>query len=463
MSSTFESSRRDFVKMALSGAAAGFLRVPAFSADPVRAVPSPSHLLWQDQELGMFFHLDIPIWKPGWNWRSWKNYPDPSVYNPAKLDTDQWMEAAKAMGAKYVVFVAKHCSGFLQWQSDLYPYTVKQSSWRGGKGDVVKDFVESARRYGLKPGLYASVSCNGYLNADNPGRINRGRGGDPEAQKHYVKVCEQMCTELWTRYGELFEIWFDGGAMAPEDGGPDLVPIIEKYQPKAVLFQGPARAKNLLRWCGNEGGSAQYPCWGSTNDLSAEGGDRAKSFPGHPDGIYWAPAECDTTLRAGEWFWTDETKPHKWKYRTLEDLMGMYIRSVGRNANLLLNASPNTDGLVPEPDFEIYRQFGAALRERYAHPLGHAECTGDTVTLKFPAATEVNEIVITEDIRKGHCILDYQIDGELAEGGVRKLCWGKSIGHKRIETCKPTAVKALTFRVHKAANTPTFAFTAYRT
>ena len=199
--------------------------------------PSAQQLLWQDMELGMFFHFDIPISKPGWNWRSWQGLPDPNLYQPGKLDTDQWLEAAQAMGAKYAVFVAKHCSGFCQWQTDIYPYGVKQSSWRNGKGDVVEDFVNSCHKYGIKPGLYASVTANAYLEVDNPGLVNRGKGGDPEKQVAYKKTCEQMLTELWSRYGELFEIWFDGGALPVEKGGPDLVPIQKKHQPHAMVFQ----------------------------------------------------------------------------------------------------------------------------------------------------------------------------------------------------------------------------------
>ncbi len=136
----------------------------------------------------MFFHFDIPIYKPGWDWRSWRDMPTPEMYNPAKLDTDQWMGAAQALGARYAVLVAKHCSGFLQWQSDLYPYGVKQSPWRSNKGDVVRDFVESCRKYGIQPGLYASVSANGYLEVDNPGLINRGKGGDPLVTAHLWEI-----------------------------------------------------------------------------------------------------------------------------------------------------------------------------------------------------------------------------------------------------------------------------------
>ena len=131
-------------------------------------------------------------------------------------------------------------------------------------------------RGGLKPGLYASVSANGFLGVDNPGRVKaKAWLGEPspEAQKRYAKICEKMAEELWGRYGELFEIWFDGGALSPSAGGPDLIPILERLQPRAILFQGPKDARNLIRWVGNERGVAPYPCWSShifRNSMKAE-------------------------------------------------------------------------------------------------------------------------------------------------------------------------------------------------
>ena len=414
------------------------------------ARPSAAQLAWHERELGMFFHFDIPIWKPGWNWRSWKGFPSPESYNPARLDTDQWMEAAKAMGAKYVVLVAKHCSGFLQWQSSLYDYGVRQSPWRGGKGDLVRLFVDSARRYGLAPGLYASVSANGYLGVDNPGLVGRGKG-DPfcEEQKRYARICEAMATELWSRYGELSEIWFDGGALSPSRGGPDLLPILEKYQPDAVLFQGPSSARNLLRWIGNERGVAPYPCWGATDALTSEGGDVEDSFPGSPDGRVYAPGECDVPIRRHAWFWDDESKPHKWRYWTDDELMEKYLCSVGRNCNLLLNANPNTDGLVPETDFAQYRRFGEAVRRRYANPIGAACGEGEVVTMGFPCATEVDEVVLQEDIALGQRIRDFVLEAEMPEGGSRILYEGASVGHKHIATFAKTAVRSLRFCVRE--------------
>ena len=418
---------------AASGGAAGSTPLPR---------PSRQQALWQDMDLGMFFHFDLPIYQPGWNWRSWKDRPTPQMYNPSKLDTDQWMEAARAMGARYAVLVAKHCSGFLQWQSDLYPYGVKQSPWRNGKGDVVRDFVESCHKYGIKPGLYASVTANGYLEVDNPGLVNRGKGGDPAAQARYVKICEQMLTELWSRYGDLFEIWFDGGALPVEKGGPDLVPIYQKHQPHAIVFQGPAAS---IRWIGNERGVAKYPCWATVPHREDYHGS------GDPNGPFWLPGECDVPVRNHEWFWTPDGAQ---KLYSVEQLMDMYYRSVGHNCNLLLNANPNPEGLIPEPDFQRYVEFGKEIRRRFDKPLAQTEGRGATVQLRLPEPTTIDHVVVMEDIRHGERVRAYRIEGQVGADTWRPLCEGQSIGHKRIQAFDSTEVGAVRLHVTDSAEEP---------
>lgn len=440
--------RRGFLKMSAAVASGnlisgGYMQSQAAGTDSL-AMPRPTaqQARWQDMELGMFFHFDIPIYKPGWNWRSWKDLPTPDVYNPRKLDTDQWMEAAQAMGAKYAVFVAKHCSGFLQWQSDLYPYGVKQSSWMDGKGDVVRDFVDSCRKYKIKPGLYASVTANGYLGVDNPGLINRGKGGDPAKQEAYVQTCEQMLTELWSRYGDLFEIWFDGGALPVEKGGPDLVPIYQQYQPDAIVFQGPAAS---IRWIGNERGVAAYPCWATVPHKNDYHGS------GDPNGKYWMPGECDVPVRDHDWFW----KPNSdHKLYSLDQLMDMYYRSVGRNCNLLLNANPNPDGLVPEADFQRYEEFGKAIRKRFAKPLATTSGEGTSVELRLRKPAFVDHVSLMEDIRYGERIREYCVEGLVVSGDWQVLCQGTSIGHKRIQPFNPTSVSQLRIKMATASAKP---------
>lgn len=413
--------------------------------------PSSAQLRWHDMELGMFFHFDIPIYEQGWDWRSWTDIPEPDLYQPTSLDTDQWMEAATAMGAQYAVFVAKHCSGFLQWQSDLYPYGVRQSSWRNGKGDVVADFVASCRKYGIKPGLYASVSANGFLGVDNPGLVNHGKGGDDDLQREYVKTCERMMEELWSRYGELYEVWFDGGAIPVEQGGPDLIPILQQHQPGAIVFQGPPGTPNMIRWVGNERGVAPYPCWSTTDAGTVEGGTVEKRFDGTPYGRLWIPGECDVPIRNHEWFWRpgDEHKIY-----SLDELMEMYCFSVGRNCNLLLNANPGPDGLVPDSDMRRYEEFGAEIRRRFANPVASISGEGDMVELEIGSPRDVDHLTIMEDIRHGERILEYVVE-YFAEGGTwLTLCEGQSVGHKKIERFDPVSTPRIRLRVRKAKSTP---------
>jgi alpha-L-fucosidase len=392
--------------------------------------PSPEQLAWQGMEIGMFFHFDIVTYAPKWDFRSWRDIPPPEIYNPVELDTDQWMEAAKAIGAKYAVFVAKHCSGFLQWQSDLYPYGVKQSKWRNGKGDVVRDFVESCRKYGIKPGIYASVTANGFLEVDNPGVVNRGKGGDQEKQDNYSRVCETMLTELWSRYGELTEVWFDGGALSPEGGGPDLIPILKQFQPNAIVFQCPAAN---IRWIGNESGVAGYPCWATVPDLDYQGD--IKMLPnGNPDGKMWMPGECDVPIRNHEWFWTPDAENLVY---SLDDLMDMYYRSVGRNCNLLLNANPDPSGLVPEADFKRYVEFGKEINRRFGSRLAEVKGESKLLELELGRTMEIDHVVIMEDIKYGERVRKYVIEALMENQTWQKLCDGTSIGHKRIERFNP--------------------------
>lgn len=413
--------------------------------------PSPAQLEWHDMELGMFFHFDIPIYKQGWDWRSWKDLPDPDLYQPSRLDTDQWMEAAKAMGAKYAVFVAKHCSGFLQWQSDLYPYGLKQSSWRNGRGDVVANFVESCRKYGIKPGLYASVSANGFLGVDNPGLVNHGKGGDDARQRDYVRICEQMAAELWSRYGELYEVWFDGGAIPVDQGGPDLIPILLRHQPNAIVFQGPPGASNMIRWVGNERGVAPYPCWSTTDTGTEEDGTTEQRFDGTPNGRLWIPGECDVPIRNHEWFWQpgDERKIYP-----LDELMDMYYCSVGRNCNLLLNANPATDGLVPEADMKRYKEFGKEIRRRFDTAIASTSGDGTLIDLDLKRSQELNHVVIMEDISRGERILGYVVEYLGAGETWRPLCAGESVGHKRIQQFDPVLTSRIRLRVTKKKAEP---------
>ena len=453
-----DTSRRSFMKAAAAaGAVAAFRRPMAFAAGadaPALAVPSASHLEWADMELGMFYHYDIPIFGGG-------NAPDPSRYNPAKLDTDQWMEAAKAYGAKYVVLTAKHGAGFMQWQSDIYPYGAKQSPWRGGKGDLVKDFTDSARRHGLKPGLYTAMHYNWFLGVRRSNGLVTHKGyygTGPEAQKKYAASCEAALTELFTRYGELFEIWFDGGVRPPEEGGPRALELIEKHQPRAILFQGPKSAKNTIRWVGNERGVAPYPCWSAAAGTTQDDGTKESRYAGRPDGSVWCPGECDVPLGPGKWLCTS-----RGRYWTMDELVNMYDCSVGRNCNLILNAAPRQDGLIAENEMKMYAEFGRRIKARNSNRLAATAGEGERIELPIPKdAGAVNQVVLMEKIERGERVRAFSVEA-LSGGAWRQVADGSCIGHKRILRFAETPAERLRLVVSASAGRPVIRdFSAYR-
>jgi alpha-L-fucosidase len=424
---------------ALTGAA-------LLSAAPAELVkPTPEQAAWQDLEVGLFYHFDISVFtdKGEGDWPH-QGHLDPNLYQPTKLDTDQWLATAAALGARYTVLVAKHCTGFLCWQSDLYPYGVKQSSWRGGQGDVVRDYAASCRKFGIQAGLYASVSANAHCNVSNPGLVSFGKGGDAAAQAAYQRTCEQMTEELWGRYGPLAYVWFDGGALPPDHGGPDLIPILSRLQPHAVAFQGPHGVPaGCTRWIGNESGVAGDPCWSTVRTLNEDGN-------GHADGQVWQPAECDVPLRNQFWFWHAGQES---TIRSLDTLMDIYYRSVGRGCNLILNGNIDRDGLVPAPDAARLKEFGDEIRRRFGHPLAQTAGRGTEVELALPQAAAIDHVIVAEQITEGQRIREFAVEG-LADGQWTPLCHGQSVGHKRIERFAAVRLSKVRLRVTQSVAEP---------
>lgn len=431
---------------------------------PAAPRPTPGQAAWADCEVGVIIHLDVQVFEPTYEFhRQWGYTPDPNVFQPAELDTDQWIDVARSAGAKYAVLVAKHCSGFSLWPTQAHAYSVASTSWRRGKGDIVRDFVESCQRHGVRPGLYASASCNAYLNADNPGVV---RSANREDQQAYNAAVEQQLTELWTNYGDLFELWFDGGVLPPAKGGPDLAPLLAKLQPEAVVFQGP-RGCPLLRWVGNERGEAPYPCWSTTQTLSAaDGVTEQLDLGGDPAGSVWAPAESDMPNRdqhkafQGGWFWRAGEDEYLY---SVEHLRQRYQLSVGRNTNLLLGMVIDRRGLVPDADARCFAAFGRAVRAQFATRLGGTAGTGPRLDLPLPAPGRVGSLVLMEDIVQGERVRRYRVEGETAAGW-KTLARGTCIGHKRIECLGDVEVRSLSLRVEDSSEPPIIRdFAAYGT
>ena len=421
------------------------VRAATPSDDAGLPYPTPEQAAWQDLELGLFYHFDIPVFTDGGegDWQR-QGHLDPSVYNPPKLNTDQWLEAAKAMGAGYTVFVAKHCTGFISWQSDAYPYGVRQSKWRNGKGDVVSDYVASCRKYGIKPGLYCSMSANAYCDVFNNCTVKGVKEPNDPKQVEYRRRAEHLVTELWGNYGPLAYIWFDGGTLPPEKGGPDLVPILKRLQPHAVTFQGPPdNPAGNTRWPGNEGGVTGYPSWSTVARANEEGA-------GNAQGKVWQPGECDAPLRNHAWFWHPNQEN---KIRSVAELVEMYYGSVGRGCNLILNGNIDRDGLVPEADMKRFKEFGDEIRRRFGTSIAETSGRGNTVELALAKPTVIDHTILMEQITEGQRVRQYALEG-LAGGRWTELAHGQSIGHKRIERFQPTEVTKIRLRVTETAAEP---------
>lgn len=421
----------------LSAWGAALLVVPAVGDAPPAtpearplAKPTAAQVAWQDMELEMFVHFGPATWENVQH----SNLTAPlSALNPKELDTDQWADVAVSMGAKQIVFVAKHDGGFCWWQTDTTEYSVKNTPWRDGKGDVMKDLAASCRTRGLRLGVYLSP-------ADKKQGVGvGGRAKSPAEQENYNRIYRQQLTELLSRYGEISEVWFDGSNAVPVED------ILRRYVPNAMIFQGP---QATITWIGNEEGVARYPTWNAMPAEKARSGV-STGYDSDPDGEVWLPSECDARIRA-DWFWSTNNVS---TLKSVEQLMGMYYGSVGHGAVLLLNHTPDTTGRIPEADVRRAAEFGAEIRRRFGRSLAEVSGHGRVVEIDFGKLTRFDHVVTAEEIAEGERVREYVIEG-LVNGAWRQLCEGTAIGHKKIDRFAPVEAAKLRLRITRAAAEP---------
>jgi alpha-L-fucosidase len=393
------------------------------------AIPTEQHLEWADCEVGVLFHCDIQICEPTYEYfvdGKIITPPDVSIFNPSKLDTDQWIQTAKAAGARYAVLTAKHGTGFVLFPDEKYDYSVLNTPFRDGKADIIDDFVKSCRKFGLKPGLYYHCGANLHMG------IHNSTGDMPDKfskdWKKFNEVVERHLTHLWSTYGEIFEIWFDGGIL---EGGPDIPALLKKYQPKAICFQGP-KGFNRIRWVGNERGLAPYPCWSTIKggDHNYDGTEETDALgTGDPDGDVWMPPETDVPLRMQEWMWKEN---QELLIAPKNIVMEWYYRSVGRNSNILLGLVINKDGLIPDEDVKVCEEFGKELTRRFGKSIKDSSGEGEEILLDLEKLTEFNHIILMEDIKYGQRIREFVIEGLSGSNSWDQIYSGTAIGHKHI-------------------------------
>jgi len=433
--------------------------IKATAQNEVVPIPTPAQLAWQEAELTAIFHYDLHVFD-GVKYNQKQNritpVPDYDIFNPKQLDTDQWIKSVKEMGVKIAILTATHETGFALYQSDVNPYSLKAVKWREGQGDIVKDFVESCRKYGIKPGIYIGIRWNSFY-----GIYDFKVAGDDEfaqnRQDHYNRMCEGMVDELTSNYGELAIVWFDGGAHGPKQGGPDVQGIVEKNQPNAIFYHNLDRSD--IRWGGSESGTVPYPCWGTYHTASwfANRGDSIDFKPikyGDPNGNYYMPAMSDAPLRGyngrHEWFWEPNDEEHIYP---LKELMNMYYNSVGHNSTLILGITPDPDGLVPEPDRKRMKEFGDKIATTFSDPI--AEYTGgdENGEIDLNPGRYVNMVVLEEGISLGERVRDFSLMAEM-DGKWELLYEGTSIGHKHIVRLDRKKVSAVKLKIEESIGPP---------
>ncbi len=371
-------------------------------------------LKFMDWEFGAFFHFGIRTFYEGhkdWDMQEMSA----SAFNPDKLDCGQWIKTVKSAGAKYAILVCKHHDGFANWPSKYTDYSVANTPWKDGKGDVVREFVDACRKYDVKVGLYYSPAQFGSV------KMNA---------KEYDDYFINQIAELLENYGVIDYLWFDGcGSENHEYDTKRIIKEIRKRQPNILIF-------NMwdpdTRWVGNESGLAPMPNNNMVDSLDfsvlAEEKDKLNEEK-------FLPAECDCRIRLENWFYS-ENDEHTLK--SIDELLGMYYYSVGRGANLLLNIAPDRHGLLPEKDSARLVEFGEKIKSMFGKSIAGLEQTvknGDVYTIDLKENTLVNHVILEEKISDGEEIESFEIavyPYPYHGNGAILVYSGKTVGHKHI-------------------------------
>ncbi len=422
---------------------------------PYGAVPSKRQLQWHEMRMNAFLHFTVNTFTG----REWGlGDEDPSVFNPTAFDADAIVAGLKAGGMKGVILTCKHHDGFCLWPTKATEHCIRNSSWRAGKGDVVREVADAARRAGLKFGVYLS-----------PWDRNSALYGKPE----YIAMYRAQLRELLTGYGEIFEVWFDGANGGDGYyGGAREKRLIDKtvyydwantwelvrqLQPNAVIFSdvGPD-----IRWVGNEKGFANETCWETYDPVGLNG---AAPVPGQVrdkdgqtgtrGGTKWMPPECDVSIRPG-WFWHAEEDA---RVKTAAELMDLYYKSVGRGGSMLLNVPPDRRGLLGDADLKSLREFGAMVSGTFAVNLAAGAKLSKAFEYSLGREVSFDVVRLRENISLGQRVDAFEI--ECKRGGEWvSVAKATSIGACRLlrlpERVRTNAVR---LRITQAAAKPQLA------
>jgi len=450
---------------------------------PFGPVPTERQLRWHAMEFYGFLHFTVNTFTD----KEW-GYGDESeqVFNPTDFDADQIARTAREAGMKGLILTAKHHDGFCLWPSRFTEHSVKNSPWRNGRGDVVRDISEACRRQGLKFGVYLSPWDRNHRDYARP---------------DYIAYYRNQLRELLTQYGELFTVWFDGanggdgyygGAREKRQidnrtyyDWPNTWAIVRELQPFACMFSD---AGPDFRWIGNENGIAGDPCW-ATLDMTKPnrhpGGTSEGLNSGERPGTAWIPGECDVSIRPG-WFYHPSQDD---QVKTPRQLLDLYYKSVGRGACLNLNLPPDRRGRIHENDVASLREFrrilDATFEKDFARDaqwtasntrLGESVFAADRVAdgkqdtywasddkvttpelvLDLGRPTRLNVVSLREYLPLGQRVEKFALD-QWQDGAWHEFAQGTSIGNRRLVRTPPILTDKVRLRITQAPVCPAIA------
>ncbi len=425
------------------GMVMGAMTLGSLAQNAVDLKPSPQQVAWQDLEFGVILHFG-PNTFLNQEWGD--GSADPKVFNPTNFNPDQWMKAIKASGATYVVMVAKHHDGFCLWPTAQTDYSVKNSPFENGKGDVVRDVAKAARANGLRFGIYLS-----------PWDRHEPKYKDSAA---YDKYYNAELEELVTHYGDLAEFWLDGaGSAGHVYDFPKIIEQLRTYQPNAIVFADTALFEyGDARWAGDESGKIEYQNW---NVIDRHGYLR------------WRPVEVDTPLRAFHWFWhpNDEAS-----LKTIPQLVDSYENSVGHGGQWMIGVAPDSRGLLPDADVARLHELGETLARRYGTDLVKDHLPTDentaraldgdedtfwtapgnsgaaTIEVRLPKPITFDHALTMEWLNDGQHIEKYRIE-VWQNGKWTALVTDQAIGHKKIDVFPAVTAQRVRLNILSSAGT----------
>ena len=430
-----------------------------FGLSPFGAAPNARHMEWYARERTAFLHFGVNTFTD----REWGDGTESeALFAPTALDCRQWARVLKDGGFTAAILTAKHHDGFCLWHTGTTTHHVGNSPARV---DVVRAFCDACREFGLKPGLYISPWD----------RFHPTWGTDG-----YNDIFAAQLTELMTRYGDIWECWWDGaGSTEATYDWPRWASIVRENQPQCVLFGCLGAAEHVdIRWVGNEEGRAGDPCWATIDPVTILEEKCARLNSGKFGGSRFIPAETNTSIRPG-WFWHESQND---RVRTPENLVSCWFRSAGRNSVLLLNLPPDRRGLLHEADAASVRQWNGLLSQMFSHDLTrgagitadaplHPACAPEnlllpdegrfyaaasltpTISLTFPAPVTFDCFDLQEVIELGHRVHTFALD-VLEQGTWRTVTQRSCIGFRRCQSIASVTAGAVRLRILDAAAPP---------